>query len=98
MRVTESDLLILVGLRDDPLISYSSLANKLQLAPNTVKSKIQTLKEKGILKIKDGDISAKIKFPVSLTEYEIKVENIYRNTIKDEILLKIHFDYKPYTQ
>jgi len=55
------------------------------------------IKEKGIITIKDGNISAKSEFPVSLNAYEVKIEKAYKNAIKDDILLKIHFDYKLYT-
>ena len=56
------------------------------------------IKEKGIITIKDGNISAKSEFSVSLKAYEVKIEKAYKNAIKDDILLKIHFDYKLYTK
>jgi len=56
------------------------------------------IKEKGSLVIKNGEISAKSDFPVSLKAYGVKVEPAYKKAIKDDILLKIHFDYKPYNK
>ncbi len=56
------------------------------------------IKEKGTLTIKGGNILAKSDFPVSLKAYGVKIEPAYKKSIKDEILLKIHFDYKPYNK
>lgn len=56
------------------------------------------IKEKGSLLIKDGGISAKSEFPVSLKAHKVKIEPAYKKAIKDDILLKIHFDYKPYNK
>ncbi|MCK5537098.1 MAG: YceI family protein [Bacteroidales bacterium] len=56
------------------------------------------VKEQGVLTIKDGNISAKTQFNVSLKAFEIQVEKAYEKAIKDEIELKIHFDFKPYTK
>ena len=56
------------------------------------------IKEDGTLTIKNGEISAKTDFPVSLKAYGVKVEPAYKKSIKDEIMLKIHFNYKPYNK
>lgn len=56
------------------------------------------IKEEGTLNINNGNISAKTAFPVSLKAYGIKVEPAYKKAIKDEIELKIHFDYKPFNK
>ncbi len=55
------------------------------------------MKEKAVLKINGENISAIIEFPVSLEKYEIKLENLLQQAIKDEILLKTHFNYKQTT-
>ncbi len=62
----------------------------------TIHGETNYIKENGSITIKDGNISAKTQFYVSLMKYKIEVEKLYKNTIKDEILLKIHFDYKSY--
>ncbi|MCY3412451.1 MAG: Lrp/AsnC family transcriptional regulator [Candidatus Heimdallarchaeota archaeon] len=67
MRVSETDLSVLIALRDDPLASYSSLGAKLDLAPNTIKSKIQSLKDDGILR-KDGMITDPVLGKRKITE------------------------------
>ena len=56
------------------------------------------IKEKGSITIKDGKISAKTEFDVSLAAYGIKVEKAYKKAIKDAIHLKIHFNYLPYAK
>ena len=56
------------------------------------------IKEKGSVTIKSGKISAKTEFDVSLEAYGIKVEKAYKKAIKDEIHLKIHFNYQPYAK
>lgn len=49
----------------------------------------------GELTIKNGKISAKTEFLVSLEAYKIKVEENYKDRINDEIQLIVHFDYAP---
>jgi hypothetical protein len=56
------------------------------------------IKESGTLMIKGETISANTTFIVSLKAYGIKVEPAYKKAIKDEIELKVHFDYKPYNK
>lgn len=53
------------------------------------------IKEKGTITIKDGKISAKTDFMVSLKGYGIKVEKAYTDAIKDEIELKVTLDFTP---
>ena len=56
------------------------------------------IKEKAVIMIKNQLISASSEFDVSLEAYKIKIENAYKDSIKDDILLKIHFEYKPYSK
>lgn len=49
----------------------------------------------GELTVKGGKISAKTEFLVSLEKYKIMVEESYKDRIKDEIQLKVHFNYAP---
>ncbi len=56
------------------------------------------IKEDGMMNIKDGNISANTEFSISLKKYKIEIEKAYKDAIKDDILLKIHFDYKPYNK
>ena len=62
----------------------------------TIHGETNYVKENGSITIKDGNISAITQFNVSLAKYKIEVEKSYKDAIKDDILLNIHFDYKPY--
>ena len=62
----------------------------------TIHGETNYIKENGTITIKDGNISADTKFNVSLAKYKVEVEKMYKDAIKDDILLNIHFDYKPY--
>jgi len=64
----------------------------------TIHGETNYVKEKGTITFAGGIISASTEFPVSLKEYKIRVEKAYTKAIKDDILLKIHFDYKPYVK
>lgn len=54
--------------------------------------------EKGTLEIKDGKVSAHLKFTVSLAAYKIEIEESYKDRIKDEIQLTVEFSYDPYSK
>ncbi len=56
MDINKSDLQILVLLRDNPLDSINLISKKMKLAPNTVKSRIIKMKEKGLLR-EDSEIN-----------------------------------------
>ena len=47
----------------------------------------------GTLTVKDGKLVGKTVFNVSLAGYKIRVEESYKDAIKDEIKLNITFDY-----
>ncbi len=64
----------------------------------TIHGETNYVKEKGTITFTDGIISASTEFPVSLKAYKIRVEKAYTKAIKDDILLKIHFNYKPYSK
>ncbi|MCD6180327.1 MAG: YceI family protein [Bacteroidales bacterium] len=64
----------------------------------TIHGETRDIEEKGIITVKDGLISAESEFHISLENYKVKVEKSYKKAIKDEILLKIKFDYKPYNK
>ncbi len=49
----------------------------------------------GNLTIKGGKISAKTEFFISLEKYKIQIEENYKDRIKDEIQLIVHFNYLP---
>lgn len=55
----------------------------------------ETRKEtmKGTFIVKGGKLMATAETNVSLENYKITIEDSYKDRIKDEILLKIHFDY-----
>lgn len=57
-----------------------------------VKNSIETT---GVIIIKDGKVTGKTHFNVSLAAYKIRVEESYKNAIKDEIKLDIKFEYVP---
>jgi len=46
--------------------------------------------------VSDDGITAICEFEVSLKAYKVEIEKAYTKAIKDEILLKIHFDYKAF--
>ena len=52
------------------------------------------IKERGSLRIKDGIITARTEFKVSLKAYKIKLEKPYN---QDNVLLKIKFIYLPHS-
>lgn len=56
------------------------------------------IKSKGVITVKNGKISAKSTIKVSLAGYKIKVEESYKDRIKDEIILTISFNYTPMTK
>lgn len=62
----------------------------------TIHGQTRDITEPGKITVKNGKISATTQFVVSLKEYHIKIEKAYKKAIKDEIKLKIHFDYKFY--
>ncbi len=64
----------------------------------TIHGETNYVKENGTITFADGIISASTEFPVSLKAYKIRVEKAYTKAIQDEILLKIHFNYKPYSK
>jgi polyisoprenoid-binding protein YceI len=47
----------------------------------------------GTIIIKDGKVTGKAQFTVSLAAYKIRVEESYKKSINDEIRLDINFDY-----
>jgi polyisoprenoid-binding protein YceI len=49
----------------------------------------------GIISVKNGTVSGKTEFPVSLKAYNIKVEEMYKDAIKDEIKLTVNFEFVP---
>lgn len=62
----------------------------------TIHGQTRDIKEPGKIIIKDGKITATSEFEISLKNYKVEIERAYTKAIKDEILLKIHFDYKFY--
>lgn len=63
----------------------------------TIHGTTNPIEEQGIITIKDGKISGKSIFNVSLAKYKVRVEESYKDAIKDEIKLDVHFDYAPAT-
>ena len=51
------------------------------------------IEQQATITVKDGKISGKTIFNVSLAKYKIKVEENYKDAIKDEIKLNVRFDY-----
>jgi len=62
----------------------------------TIHGQTRNVTEPGKIVVKNGKITATTQFEVSLKEYHVEIEKAYTKAIKDEILLKIHFDYKFY--
>jgi len=59
----------------------------------TLHGQTNPLEVPGTLTVKDGKLSGKTVFNVSLAGYKIHVEESYKDAIKDEIKLNINFDY-----
>lgn len=64
----------------------------------TMHGETRAEKTEGTLSIKNGKISAKTVFVVSLANYKIEIEESYKDRIKDEIKLTVHFSYEPYNK
>jgi hypothetical protein len=62
----------------------------------TLHGETNPVKSEGTVAVKDGKISATTEFIVSLAQHKIKIEKNYKDRIKDEIKLIIHFDYAKY--
>ena len=56
------------------------------------------IKEPVKIGVKNKKISGNTDFVVSLKAHKIKIEDLYKNRIKDEIELKVHFNYEPYNK
>ena len=59
----------------------------------TMHGETQPVNTKGTLVVKGDIISAKTEFIVSLANFKIEIEESYKDRIKDEIKLTVHFDY-----
>lgn len=59
----------------------------------TMHGETRPVKTNGTLTIKGGKISARTEFTISLANYKIRVEEQYKDRIKDQIRLTVHFDY-----
>ena len=64
----------------------------------TIHGTTNDIKEKGKITVKGGVISATSTFDVSLAGYKVKVEETYKDAIKDAITLRINFNYKVYNK
>jgi len=60
----------------------------------TLHGETRDLVTPGQLTVKNGVISGKTEFNVSLSNYKIKIEEQYKDRIKDDIKLIIDFNYK----
>jgi hypothetical protein len=59
----------------------------------SIHGETRPLKTAGKLTVLNGKISASTEFDVSLENYKIKIEEQYKDRIKDDIRLVVHFDY-----
>ncbi len=72
--------------------------------PITIKGKLtihgttNEINEPGTIVIKNGKISAKSDFSVSIKAYKIRIEKAKKEAIKDDIRLQINFNFKPYNK
>lgn len=60
----------------------------------TINGVTNYIKERGVLTVNNGNVTALAEFIVSLKAYKINVEKAYE---QDNVLLKIHFNYQPYS-
>lgn len=51
------------------------------------------VQEHGVITIRNGVISAKSEFHISLTDFEIQIESAIKNSIDDDVLLKVDFNF-----
>jgi hypothetical protein len=61
----------------------------------TIHGETKPVEVESVIIVKDGNISAKTEFDVSLAAYKIKVEERYKDAIKDDIKLSVNFNYSP---
>lgn len=61
----------------------------------TMHGETRPLATTGKITVSNGKLNATTQFTVSLQNYKIKVEESYKDRIKDEIKLMINFDYSP---
>ena len=59
----------------------------------TMHGETRPVKAEGILVVKDETITSKAEFFISLANYKIKIEESYKDRIKDEIKLTVQFNY-----
>lgn len=64
----------------------------------TMHGQSNAVKSTGTITVKAGNALATTVFEVSLEAYKIKVEESYKDRIKDEIKLTINFNYAPYVK
>lgn len=64
----------------------------------TMHGETRPVESEGTLTVKGGKISASTVFNVSLANYKIEIEESYKDRIKDEIRLTVHFNYEPYNK
>ena len=61
----------------------------------TIHGETKPVDAAGTIIVKDGKVTAKSQFNISLAAYKIHVEESYKDAIKDEIRLDINFSYSP---
>lgn len=61
-----------------------------------IHGKTNYIKEKGILTINEGIISLQSEFNISVEAFEIKLDGVYDYALRDEVHIKMQFNYKPY--
>lgn len=61
----------------------------------TIHGETKAIEAPGTITVKGGKVSGKTEITVSLAAHKIRVEERYKDAIKDDILLKIDFDYSP---
>lgn len=61
----------------------------------TLHGQTNPVNTQGKLVVNSGSVVASTEFTISLEQYKIKIEEQYKDRIKDEIKLTVHFDLKP---
>ncbi len=56
------------------------------------------IKEKAVIIVSDNTFNAEANFFVSAESYEIKLEEVYMNSIDDNIGIRVNLHYKPYAR
>ena len=59
----------------------------------TIHGVTRDIQEEGVITVSENMISAESEFYISLSDFDIKIEKAFKNSIEDKVLLKIDFKF-----